>query len=64
MSSSPLVNASGTAIDEHRIEQLRTSCRGELIRPGDAGYDTARRIWNASIDKRPGLIVRCCGAPT
>jgi len=61
MSSSPLVNASGTAIDERRIEQLRTSCRGELLRPGDAGYDPARCIWNASIDKRPGLILRCSG---
>jgi FAD/FMN-containing dehydrogenase len=61
MSSSPLVNASGAAIDEGRIEQLRTSCRGELLRPGDAGYDPARSIWNASIDKRPGLILRCSG---
>jgi FAD/FMN-containing dehydrogenase len=30
--------------------------------PGDAGYDSARRIWNASIDKHPGLIARCSGA--
>ena len=43
MPSSPLVNASGTAIDERRIEQLRTSCRGELLRPGDADYDPARQ---------------------
>src|SRR4029078_410511 len=31
------------------------------IGPADGEYDTARRIWNASIDKRPGLIARCSG---
>jgi FAD/FMN-containing dehydrogenase len=34
---------------------------GDIIVPGDAGYDSARRIWNASIDKHPALIARCKG---
>jgi FAD/FMN-containing dehydrogenase len=34
---------------------------GELLRPGDEGYDRARRIHNGMIDKRPGLIARCRG---
>jgi hypothetical protein len=33
--------------------------RGELIRPGDIGYDKARRVWNGAIDKYPALICRC-----
>jgi FAD/FMN-containing dehydrogenase len=36
--------------------------RGELLGPEDAGYDQARRLWNAAIDKRPALIARCTGA--
>ena len=32
---------------------------GEILRPGDAGYDDARRIWNGTIDRMPALIARC-----
>ena len=34
---------------------------GELLRPGNEGYDIARRVHNGMIDKRPGLIARCRG---
>ena len=61
MSRSPLVDLAGAAVSESRIEQFRIACRGVIIRPTDGDYDSARRIWNASIDKYPGLIVRCSG---
>ncbi|WP_336359924.1 FAD-binding oxidoreductase [Haladaptatus sp. ZSTT2] len=48
-------------IDESAIETLAMEFRGELIRPGDPTYDEARTIWNAAIDKHPGLIARCAG---
>ena len=34
---------------------------GELLRDGDPGYDEARRVFNAGIDRRPALIARCTG---
>ncbi len=45
------------------VETLREGLRGELVLPQDAAYESARRIWNAMIDKRPAAIVRC-GAVT
>ncbi len=47
--------------DEKSIKQLRSSLRGSLLQPGDEGYDAARRVWNAKIDRRPALIARCAG---
>jgi FAD/FMN-containing dehydrogenase len=44
------------------IEELRTRFRGALLRPGEEGYDEARRVWNGEIDRRPALIARCAGA--
>jgi len=42
-------------------QSLRTNFRGQILEPSDMGYDEARQIWNASIDKRPGVIARCSG---
>ncbi|HEY1370489.1 MAG TPA: FAD-binding oxidoreductase [Gaiellaceae bacterium] len=42
--------------------ELRPRFRGTLLRPGEEGYDEARRVWNGAIDRRPALIARCAGA--
>jgi FAD/FMN-containing dehydrogenase len=48
-------------LPEPVVEEFQKSLRGELIRPGDGGYNEARKIWNANIDKHPTLIARCMG---
>ena len=35
--------------------------RGEVIAPGQDGYDGARAVWNGTVDRRPRLIARCSG---
>jgi len=52
----------GAPLKPESIEELRTSLRGPLFTPGTPGYDQARTVWNAMIDRRPALIVRCAGA--
>ncbi|WGF89137.1 FAD-binding oxidoreductase [Marinivivus vitaminiproducens] len=61
MRTSTLKRRNGGGVEESAIAAFRDGFAGQTIRPGDAAYDTARRIWNASIDRRPGLIARCTG---
>jgi len=44
------------------LEELKSSLRGYLLRPGDTAYDEARKLWNGMFDRRPAVIVRCAGA--
>ena len=48
-------------VQRHPLQQLRGRFRGTLLRPGEEGYDEARRVWNGAIDRRPALIARCAG---
>ncbi len=42
-----------------KIEELKSSFRGQVLTSTDDAYESARKIWNAMIDKRPALIARC-----
>ena len=41
-----------------QLNEFRDTFAGEIIAPEDAGYDDARRVWNATIDRRPSVVVR------
>jgi FAD/FMN-containing dehydrogenase len=43
------------------VNELKARVRGPLLQPGEPAYDEARSLWNAMIDRRPALIVRCLG---
>src|SRR5688572_1231612 len=44
------------------LTALRASLRGTVVTSADASYDSIRRVYNGSIDRRPAAIVRCAGA--
>jgi hypothetical protein len=47
------------AMQQQAIHEFRGQLRGELIEPGDAHYDDARKVYNAMISRKPRLIARC-----
>ncbi|HEY2834325.1 MAG TPA: FAD-binding oxidoreductase [Sporichthyaceae bacterium] len=51
-----------TLMQSGSLNALRTEVRGEVCGPEDAGYDQARSVWNAQIDRRPAAVVYCADA--
>jgi FAD/FMN-containing dehydrogenase len=52
----------GLALDETKVHDLKARLRGEVLQPGGDGYEAARTVWNAMIDRRPAAIARCVSA--
>jgi FAD/FMN-containing dehydrogenase len=48
-------------LSAEELSSFKSAFKGAVLSPQDAGYDETRQIWNAMIDRRPGLIARCTG---
>jgi FAD/FMN-containing dehydrogenase len=46
-------------LSSDKIAEFSAALRGRVVRPGDADYDASRRVYNAMIDRCPGLIAYC-----
>jgi FAD binding domain/Berberine and berberine like len=57
-----LKRRNGNVVPNAAIDELSRALHGQVILPDHPDYDGARRIWNAGIDKHPGLIARCYDA--
>ena len=44
------------------VDRLRRSVDGQVTLPGEDGYDSARALWNAMVDRRPSVVVRCASS--
>jgi hypothetical protein len=56
------LSGEGTTLERAALDELGASLRGRVISPSHPDYESARRIWNADIDKRPAVIAHCAGA--
>jgi FAD/FMN-containing dehydrogenase len=61
MSLAPDAGRTGGGLDRAAVDALRPQLRGPALLPGEPAYDDARSVWNAMIDRRPALVVRCLG---
>lgn len=52
---------SDTTVPDDTVEGLCEDLRGDVLEPGDDGYDEARQVWNAMIDHRPDVVARPTG---
>ncbi len=59
-SAKPTVES--TSISQAAVSALRKRIRGAVLTASDEGYDAARQVWNAMIDRKPRVIARCTDA--
>ncbi len=49
----------GEPFDRRAVDRLRTDLAGRVVRQDDTDYHRVREVWNAMVDRRPALVVRC-----
>lgn len=56
------IDGKAVTLSSVALDALRGALRGGVCLPGEPGYEEARTIWNAMIDRRPFVIVRAAGS--
>ena len=56
------LDGQNVGIDGAALTELKADLRGDLLTEGTPEYDSVRQIWNAAIDRRPAIVVRCATA--
>ena len=54
-------DGTGESLSTDTVDHFKDNMRGDLIIPEDDQYESARKLWNGMIDKKPALIARCTG---
>ncbi|MGE3524858.1 MAG: FAD-binding oxidoreductase, partial [Gemmatimonadales bacterium] len=49
------------ALGQEALDGLKSRVKGPMHLPGEPGYEESRMLWNAMIDRRPAVVVRCLG---
>ncbi|MEX1256406.1 MAG: FAD-binding oxidoreductase [Gemmatimonadota bacterium] len=60
--ASPMMKKLDESLVEVDLSNLASELQGALLLPDSEGYDEARTLWNAMVDRRPAAIVECLGA--
>ena len=53
------LTGAGAILRGTEVRELAEAMRGQVLVPGQGGYDQARRIWNGMFDRKPAFIARC-----
>ena len=53
------MSASTSVLSDDRLREFSTRFRGDLLRPDSPEFESARKVWNGMIDRRPAFIARC-----
>jgi hypothetical protein len=61
VSEQRVLDRADSVIREKVLKEFERSVQGKIVRPGDEGYEAARKVWNGMIDRHPSLVLYCAG---